>query len=125
MGSGDVTVFICITCNGQDLGVERPGRTLFDAVTASAAGAIMVKPIECLAVCKRPCTVALAGEGKWTYIVGDLAHERADDDVIAAALSYGASANGIIPWRQRPQSFRRGIIARVPPIGFRPENQGP
>ena len=32
-------------------------------------------PVECLSVCKRPCTVALAAPGKWTYVVGDLDRE--------------------------------------------------
>ncbi len=75
-------------------------------------------------VCKRPCTVALAADDKWTYIVGDLSPDANAQDVIAAAKSYGASANGIIPWRERPQSFRKGVIARVPPLAFRPEAQG-
>ncbi len=80
--------------------------------------------MDCLAVCKRPCTVALAGDGKWTYVVGDLDPDTHADDVLAAALSYGESINGIIPWRQRPQAFRKGVISRVPPLSFRPEDQG-
>jgi predicted metal-binding protein len=128
MGSGDVTVFICISCEGSDASPERPGRLLFDAVTvglrARADGEVTVKPVDCLGVCKRPCTVALAGNGKWTYVFGDLSHESHADDVIAAALSFGATENGIIPWRERPQSFRKGVVSRIPPLGFRPEEQG-
>jgi len=84
----------------------------------------IVKAVDCLAVCKRPCTIALAGEGKWTYVVGDLGPDANADDVIAAAESYGATTNGIIPWRERPQSFRKGVISRIPPLSFRPEEQG-
>jgi predicted metal-binding protein len=61
---------------------------------------------------------------KWTYVIGDLTAEANVEDVIAAAVSYGASANGIIPWRERPISFRKGVIARVPPLGFKPVDQG-
>ncbi len=82
------------------------------------------KAVDCLAVCKRPCTVALSGDGKWTYVVGDLQPDTHPDDVVNAALSYGATANGIIPWKERPQSFRKGVISRIPPLGFRPEEQG-
>ncbi len=103
---------------------------LFDAVAArassSAPGQISVTPVECLAVCRRPCTIALSGPGKWTCVVGDLDHEQHVQDIVAASLSYAASATGIIPWRQRPQSFRKGVVARIPPLGFRPhtrENQ--
>jgi predicted metal-binding protein len=124
MGGSDVTVFVCISCNGSDVGAERQGRILFDAVTVRAAGAVTVTPVECLAVCKRPCTIALAGEGKWTYVVGDLNPERDADDVIAACMSYAATTDGIVPWRQRPQSFRKGVVSRVPPIGFRVRDPG-
>jgi predicted metal-binding protein len=117
----EVTVFICVTCKGQDLSPS--GQLLFDAVMAGlpVGRGITVTPVACLAVCKRPCTVALTGLGKWTSIVGDLDHETHSDDVIAAALSHASTPDGIIPWRQRPQSFRKGVVARVPPLGFRPE----
>ncbi len=54
---------------------------------------------------------------KWTYIIGDLTLAHADD-VVAAAISFQRSPNGIVPWAERPQPFRKGVIARVPPLGF-------
>jgi predicted metal-binding protein len=123
----DVTVFICVSCKAEDVSAERPGRLLLDTVMARlAAGTdqVVVRPVECLSVCKRPCTVAMAGAGKWTYVVGDLDPQSHADDVITAALSYRASDNGIIPWRQRPQSFRKGIVSRIPPLGFSLKEQG-
>lgn len=119
-----VTVFICVTCKGPDE-TEPSGRALFDTVSelvrSGTAGQVTVTPVECLAVCKRPCTVALSGQGKWTCLVGDLNPEQHAGDVVSAALSHAASENGIIPWRQRPLSFRNGVVARVPPLGFAPE----
>ena len=125
MGRTAVTVFICVTCRGNDGDAERPGSLLFDAVTAGLGGradrGVTVRPVECLSVCKRPCTIALSATGKWTYVVGDLDHANHVDDVIAAAMLYGATEDGIIPWRDRPQSFRKGVVSRIPPLGFRPE----
>jgi predicted metal-binding protein len=113
-----VTIFICITC-GMSEGKSR-GRLLFDAVNAKLRAdgnaLVTVSPVECLAVCKRPSTIALSGRGKWTCIVGDLDYRQHVGDVISAAMSFSASENGIIPWRQRPQSFRQGVVARVPPL---------
>jgi len=122
----DVTVFVCVTCKGPDADNEPRGRLLFEAVKARlpSGGKVAVTPVTCLAVCKRPCTVALAGPGKWTSIVGDLDHEAHVGDVVAAALSHAATEDGIIPWRQRPASFRKGVIARVPPLGFQPAEPG-
>ena len=128
MPGPDVTVFICVSCTVEGSRLEKPGRDLFEAVSAAIDAksdcGVAVKPVDCLAVCKRPCTVALSGEDKWTYVVGDLDPGVHVDDVINAALSYGAAANGIIPWKERPQSFRKGVISRVPPTSFRPEEQG-
>jgi predicted metal-binding protein len=118
-----VTLFICVSCRQENSNPEiRPGRLLFDDVAAAlrerGEGGVIAQPVECLAVCKRPCTVALAEAGKWTYVVGDLKREDHVDDIIAAALSFSASEAGIVPWRERPQCFRKGIVARIPPVGF-------
>ena len=77
-----------------------------------------LRPIECLSVCKRPCTVALAAPGKWTYVVGDLNREAHLEDIVAAARRYAASPAGIVPWRERPLSFRKGVVSRTPPLAL-------
>jgi predicted metal-binding protein len=122
-------IFVCIACRPRERGEavpasgeELPGLALAEALEARLAGRaeVDIERVECLAVCRRPATIALAAGGKWTYIVGDLAGEDrlADhiEDIAAAAAAYGASENGIIPWRERPQSFRKGVIARLPPL---------
>ena len=128
MAEPQVTIFVCVTCKLDRAPADRPGRVLLEAVMAAAAGQqdcdIAVKPVECLAVCRRPCTVALTAEGKWTYVVGDLGGENQASDIVAAARSYGASETGIVPWRERPLSFRKGVIARLPPLNFTPEENG-
>ena len=122
-----MTVFICVTCKGPEQDAIPAGRRLYDAVVAHSCAdtAITVTPVACLAVCKRPCTVALAGPGKWTAIVGDLDPATHAADVIAAARSHAETEDGIIPWRQRPRSFRTGVVARVPPLTFRPAEPEP
>jgi predicted metal-binding protein len=67
-------------------------------------------------VCKRPCTVALAAPGKWTYVVGDLERDSHLEDIVAAVRRYAASDDGIVPWRERPLAFRKGIVSRTPPL---------
>ena len=54
------------------------GPGLFEALGERLASEpdIALKAVECLSVCKRPCTVALAAPGKWTYVVGDLTANR-------------------------------------------------
>ena len=121
-GRTSVTVFICVTCRGFGGDDQRPGRLLFDAVTSRLRSCVdcdvRVTPVECLSVCKRPCTIALTAAGKWTYVVGDLDPEVHVDDIVNMAVRYGLTDDGIVPWRERPQSFRKGVVSRIPPLGF-------
>lgn len=120
------TIHVCTVCRRQreDLpdGFDQPGIALAAALGERMAGSgIAVIPVECLAVCKRPCTIALAADGKWTYLIGDLDTDSHLDEIAGAAESFAASANGIVPWKERPASFRKGVVARVPPL---PRQQG-
>ena len=115
----DAMIHVCVTCRaGADL-TERPGVKLADALEADLAGDsnIRVERIECLSVCKRPCTVALSGRGKWTYVVADLDNGHVAD-VSAGARLYASSADGIVPWRERPLPFRKNVVSRTPPKGI-------
>lgn len=122
------TLFVCTTCSHKSAADGKPIDTAGADLVAvleqrlardpEAAG-IEVAPVECLAVCRRPATIALAAAGKWTYLIGDLDAGAHLEDIVAAAKSYRASADGIVPWRERPQTFRKGVIARVPPLGFK------
>ena len=117
-------VFVCISCRrhlGDDENqFDHPGPALAESVRALLADdpTIDVVPVECLAVCKRPCTVALAADGKWTYVIGDLDNVAHCEDVAAAARAFANSENGIVPWKERPATFRKGVISRIPPIEF-------
>jgi predicted metal-binding protein len=59
--------------------------------------------------------VALSGPGRWTYVYGDLSPASADT-VAEGARRYAAQADGLVPWRERPEAFRKGVIARIPPL---------
>lgn len=120
------TIHVCTTCRRQreDLpeGYDQPGIALATVLDERLAGSgIAVVPVECLSVCKRPCTIALAAEGKWTYLIGDLDAGLHLDEIVSGAEKFAASANGIVPWKERPASFRKGVVARVPPL---PRQQG-
>lgn len=117
----DVTLFVCTTCRraiGETGDFERPGEPLFAALAERLAGVtgLTVAATECLSVCKRPGTIALSGGRRWTYVIGDLSSETQLDDIVAGALAYRAAPDGIVPWRERPQCFKKGVVARIPPV---------
>jgi predicted metal-binding protein len=120
-----VTVFVCVSCRRvrDDTGVvDEPGAAfasgLKQRLEAAGAGDITVAPIDCLAVCNRPCTVAIAADGCWTYVLGDLDPQEHCGQIADAVIAYKRSGNGIVPWEERPAAFRKGVVARIPPLGF-------
>ena len=121
-----VTVFVCVSCS-RDQAVTptaTPGAELLASLELrfcdAGARDVTVTAVECLAVCKRPCTLAMTAAEKWTYVIGDIDAARHADEVVAATLAYQRSSNGIVPWRERPETFRKGVVSRIPPLGFVP-----
>jgi predicted metal-binding protein len=113
--SAAATLLVCVTCKSQ-AGPMGPG--LFEALAErlSSEPGVALKAVECLSVCKRPCTVALAAPGKWTYVVGDLDRDSHLEDIVIGARRYAVSPDGIVPWRERPLCFRKGVVSRTPPL---------
>jgi predicted metal-binding protein len=113
--SAAATLVVCVTCKSE-AGPMGPG--LFEALAErlSSEPGVALKAVECLSVCKRPCTVALAAPGKWTYVVGDLDRDLHLEDIVIGARRYAASPDGVVPWRERPLCFRKGVVSRTPPL---------
>ncbi len=116
------TLYVCVTCRAEGSDPEeRPGARLFAALTQAlaargAAPPVRVEPVECLSVCKRPCTVAVAAAGRWTYVYGDLDPDSSAETILDGVGLYARAPEGIVPWRERPQAFRKGVVARIPPL---------
>ncbi|MDQ0315688.1 DUF1636 domain-containing protein [Amorphus orientalis] len=120
-----VRLMVCTTCRAPGMPSDdpaRPGARLHAALEdrlardPDLAGRIAIEPVECLSVCKRPCTVAVSGPDRWTYVYGDLDAEHSADTILAGIGLYAETADGIVPWRQRPTEFKKGVVARIPPM---------
>jgi predicted metal-binding protein len=114
-----VTLHVCITCRaGQTLqeGETTPGARLHAAIlNIGVPDGITLMPVECLSACTQGCSVALSAPGRWCYVYGRLSDANATD-VLAGAAAYAAAPDGIVPWRKRPEIFRKQSLARIPPI---------
>lgn len=125
----DLTLSICLRCcDGReetDAGLDqRGGHRLARAVAAefesgiAASHGVTLRGVNCMSQCKRACTVALSGRGRFTYLFGDLDPEIHSADVLAVAAAYADAPDGFLPRPSRPQVMRAGILGRVPPLGF-------
>ncbi|MCP1547401.1 MULTISPECIES: DUF1636 family protein [Methylorubrum] len=116
---------VCTTCRAAgDASEPRAGAKLLAALHAEAGRApvpgLTIEGAECLSVCKRPCTVAVASPNRWTYVYGDFdALEDPDTaarTILAGLRRYLETPDGVVPWRERPEAFRKGVVARIPPL---------
>lgn len=113
------TIVVCTTCRrpGDPDDAPRPGAALArNTMHAAGDAGLMVRRVKCLANCKRGCTAAIVRAGGWAYVFGDLDAATAAAVLVEGARLLSASADGLMPWRGRPEPLKRGMIARVPPL---------
>ena len=115
-----VELLVCTTCRkGMPTDIEgpRPGALLHDGLSERGLPeAVTLRGVECLSNCSQGCSLVLRGPGKWTYVYGNF-DETSDLDMIVDGVSrYAASSDGLVPWRERPEHFRKNCIARIPPL---------
>jgi predicted metal-binding protein len=95
----------------------RAGARLLEGLRlADLPETVRLVPVECLSNCTRGCTVALRGPGRWTYIYGNLDPALHMDTLIDGIARFAAAPDGLVPWRERPDHFRKNCIARIPPL---------
>jgi predicted metal-binding protein len=116
------TIFVCVTCRaaGDPAEVPRAGEALADAVIVAAADTpdIAVTRVRCLANCSRGLSAAIRRPGSWSYVFGGLDASLDAPSLCAGARLLAASGDGLMPWRDRPEALKRGLIARLPPLDF-------
>ncbi|MGS1093570.1 DUF1636 family protein [Aquamicrobium terrae] len=112
------TIIVCVSCrdaSGSDAH-PRAGEKLAEDTRRAAAGApVEIRTVECLGNCKRRLSASILSDGAWSYVFGDLAEDCGADLVAGARLLSGAD-DGLMPWRGRPDSLKRGLVARIPPL---------
>lgn len=125
LGVADHTLFVCKTCasvwqEGKRLG-ESGGQKLLNELQQLAQDwnlrdEFPIKEVECMSACNRSCVVAFAAKGKLTYLFGDLAVDGSASAVLECASQYYVKADGLLPWSERPEAMKKGILAKIPPL---------
>jgi len=123
----DIELLVCTRCrlDGDSAEVpQRPGAALFSRLVDAGMDGVRVTPVECLSNCSRGCTIALRGASRWTYIYGGLKPGTDIATIIEGTRKYRSTPDGVVPWRERPEHFRKNCIARIPPLAAPAPNQG-
>ena len=120
MDRSNVELLICTTCKkGQSLseGIISPGQVLYDnLVAAQVPHGVKIKSVGCLANCSNGCSIVLRAQGFWSYVYGNLDEVKHVDTILEGLAKYCESSDGRVPWRERPEHFRKNCVARIPPI---------
>ncbi|HLO87478.1 MAG TPA: DUF1636 domain-containing protein [Nostocaceae cyanobacterium] len=119
------SLFVCTTCasvwqDGKRVG-ESGGQRLLQELQTLAQdwelnSQFPIKAVECMSACSHSCVVAFAAEGKLTYLFGDLPVEDSAGAVLECASKYYAKSDGLLPWAERPEPLKKGILARIPSL---------
>ena len=120
MTDRSVEILVCCKCHrGQSdvASAVRPGRQLLDQLSnRSLPAGVSLRAVSCLSNCSNGCSIALRGPGRWTYVYGNLHEVSHLDAIIEGVNKYQATQDGVVPWRERPEHFRKNCIARIPPL---------
>jgi len=121
--SSPIVVSVCVTCKTADGGIV-VGPDMFESVKAAIGPVdhVQVRPVQCLSVCKRPATVAVTSADGYTFLFGDLQTESGTAALVSFVKSYQKSDYGLVPWRERAEVLRKGMVARVPPMRWSPDD---
>jgi predicted metal-binding protein len=113
-----VELLVCSRCRtgADEEGAERPGAVLARRLQEVCPQDVALRLVECLSNCSQGCTIALRGPGRWTYVYGRFEAEGDLGQIIEGVRKYAATPDGLVPWRERPDHFRKNCIARVPPV---------
>ncbi|MBE9185912.1 DUF1636 domain-containing protein [Microcoleus sp. LEGE 07076] len=78
-----------------------------------------IQEVECMSACSHSCAVSFAAAGKYTYLFGDLPANDPETTkaVLECASQYYAKPDGLLPWSERPQALKKGVLAKIPPLG--------
>ena len=121
-------LFVCTTCSsvwkdGKRVG-ESGGEKLFKQLQElhqdwELHQEFPIQAVECMSACNRACAISFSGDGKYTYLFGDISPESSDKEianVLECATRYYNQNEGLLPWAERPEPLKKGVLARIPSL---------
>lgn len=115
------TLYICTTCRKRDGDIitdPEAGKKFYAAVQKygnELKDAVSIVSTECLGMCKKACSAALSGDGKYSYLLAHLDESMAKD-LCTFAHTYAQKMDGLVKKVERPEVLQNKVQGRLPPI---------
>jgi len=119
------TLFVCSLCRfsekenkkyglsgGQHL-IEELQKGLKDREDSDR---ITIKPVSCMAACRRSCAVTLAADDKLTFILERLSPVESAPDLLKFIEQYVTAPNGRVAYRDRSRAIQQATSFVLPPL---------
>lgn len=122
------TLFVCALCRFSATEREQNGvsggQYLLDRLSQALAEQelteqVNLQPVRCMAACSHSCVVALTAPEKLTFVFNELSPDQSTDELLSFTQQYLASANGNVPYRERPPLVRSKLMAVLPAVPVR------
>lgn len=116
-------ITVCDTCKRESWQAGTDTMTDGEVMAAEMAKAldgqsdVKMRTVSCMMGCARACNVAIQGEGKLAYVLGQFEPTAEDATAIVEyAKAYDASEKGQVPYRQWPQGVKGHFTSRTAPL---------
>lgn len=119
------TLFVCSLCQFPEKKTHQSGpsagETLIENLKAELQArdlqdTVRLTPLRCMAGCSQPCNAYVAAPGKLTFILSHLSPEEGAAAVSEFCRQYSASADGRVPYGQRPKAVQKATAFVLPPL---------
>ena len=121
------TVFVCTACASVWKDGKREGKSGGKHLLESLCHVVkdwdlrddfLIQEVECMSACSNSCAVSFAAPGKYTYLFGNLPSQGQESAIaiLECASQYYRKSDGLLPWAERPEPLKKGVIARIPPL---------
>ncbi|MEM6611393.1 MAG: DUF1636 domain-containing protein [Cyanobacteria bacterium P01_C01_bin.72] len=77
---------------------------------------IEIKPVSCMAACRRSCAVTLTADDKLTFILERLAPTESASELLGFIEQYVTTPNGKVPYRERSRAIQKSTSFILPPL---------
>jgi predicted metal-binding protein len=80
-----------------------------------------------MSACSRSCAISFTAAGKHTYLFGDISASDPDislTNILDCAAKYYQQPTGVLPWAERPDPLKQGILAKIPPLALSVQTHG-